>query len=1453
MRGRRFAKRLMPALVAVPGVAGAASGAPQSAGPLVTVLLLGIVLLALATLRGRWRLQREIRQHEQARDALERTQAELREIAASSPALMFQIERGVTGRIKVNFASQAAEAFFGIPQEELTRDFSAFLRVVPEEDRPRLQRGLAHSAEDGRSRETEYRVLRAGGEARWAKSVISPQRFPDGRVIWNGVTVDITEQKRSEADLELAERRLREITDSLPGMVYQVKVQSDLSTRVTMISEGASTLFGMPREEMLGMPDPIVALMHPEDRPRMMRAFLDSTRSRSTLEFTYRSRNPDGSYRWVRTFARPVLAADGNLAWNGYSHDVSAEKAAEERQVEAERLLREVTDSVPMALYQRRLQPDGHTVYPFLSAGFYRLGDGQLKVTSGDYATEGDEYAAYHPDDRALVRSTREASARELTPYVNEYRLALKDGGWLWVRGGATTRREADGTLVWNGYTYDITDRKLAEQRLEETDRLLREVTDNAPGFFFQLRFDEAGDRRYHFISRGVEAITGYSAEDIVARPNLVLELTHPDDRDRVRAAWEDSRRDGRPYRVEYRIRTKSGGERWLRGSAAPERLADGGLVWNGFTIDISSEHAAETRRASAERLLRDVTDNVPGAIFQMERSVAGELKLNFLSAGITALSPLQQKDLVDDVGRLFAAMHPDDRAAGLAAVAESARTLEPYQVEYRILDLHGQWRWVRGNGLPQRLADGRILWNGFTVDISPQKAMQAQLAEARDVAEAASRAKSEFLANMSHEIRTPLNAVIGLSNLGRRTLSPQRQQDYLAKIHSAGQTLLELINGILDFSKIEAGKLSLEERHFDLHEVLENLSGLLNLRATEKGLELLFAVHPEVPQALVGDALRLGQVLTNLVGNAIKFTESGQVLVQVELRALADGQAELAFAVIDSGIGMSTEQQARLFESFTQADSSTTRRYGGTGLGLSISRRLVQLMGGEIAVESAPGRGSSFRFAVRFGLSAAAGAQRPRLPTELQGLRVLAVDDHPMALEILRTHLDSFGFAVEVERSGETALARLAQPDSDIGLVLMDWQMPGLNGVEATRRVRALALPQQPKIIMVSAYGREEIQRQAEEAGVDGFLIKPINPSVLYDAILQAFGQELALPVRAGAPDPEDGSLYGLRLLLAEDNEINQLVARDLLEAAGVELAIAGNGRLALELASVGDYDAILMDIHMPELDGYGAARAIRALDGARGRVPIIAMTANALSGDRERCLAAGMNDHVPKPIDQRQLFEALARWTGATAAAPKARDPSLGLPPVPGFALPTALARLGGRQALWRQLAERFLADGDVVGELVGLLERGDRAAAVIAAHSLKGSAGSLGAEALAEAAGAVEAALKRGQDAQPALQQLAGDYRAARQALAAAGMSAAVDVRAAGGDPASLRPLLDQLDGYLAEDDSRAFEVLEALRSSGAAQLPALQPVAKALADYDLPVAQQRLAEARHALGL
>ena len=1141
-----------------------------------------------------------------------------------------------------------------------------------------------------------------------------------------------------------------------------------------------------------------------------------------------------------------VLAIAALVVWwlRRLRREIADRKAAEQRFASAEALLRDVTDSVPVALYQRRVSPDGHVHYPFLSAGYYRMGD--LLVSSGDYADEDAEYAAFHPDDRARIRAARAEAEATLSAYTLESRMRLKAGRWMWVRGGATPRREADGSVVWNGYGYDITDRKLAEERLEAAERRVREVTDNAPGFFFQLSFDAQGGRHYHFISRGVERITGYTAAEVIANPNLVLEMTHPDDREAVRQAWEQGRREGTPYRVEYRLCARDGRELWLRGSAAPSRLADGTLMWNGFTIDVSAEHAAEARRAAAEKLLRDVTDNLPSAIYQMQRDEARGIRLNFMSAGVAKISTLTREDMLADGNRLFGLIEPEDVPKVLAVVDRSERELTPYQIEYRIREGVGP-RWVRGNAVPQRLADGTVVWNGFTLDISPQKQMEQELAEARDVAEAANRAKSDFLANMSHEIRTPMNAVIGLSNLGLKPqTSPQRMRDYLAKIQTAGLSLLQIINDILDFSKIEAGKLSLEATHFDLYEVLDNLSGLLNLRASEKGLELLFAVDPEVPYALVGDPLRLGQVLINLTGNALKFTANGQVVIAIRRIEQDADAATLAFEVRDSGIGMDDSQLGRLFESFSQADSSTTRKYGGTGLGLAISRRLVELMGGTITVESTPGVGSVFTFTARFGLSDAPALQ-PALPVELRKLKVLAVDDNPMALDILRIYLESFGFTVDRATSGEEALEKVRQ-GTVYQLVVIDWQMPGLNGIETVRQIARVARDTQtvvPKSILVTAYGREELQRQADATGIDGFLLKPLNPSVLCDAILHAFGYEAALAsASAENTTTETTGLAGLSVLLVEDHEVNQLVARDLLESAGVRVELAVNGREAVAAVQRSDFDAVLMDIHMPEMDGYTATRAIRALAHPARGLPILAMTANAMPEDRRRCLEAGMNDHLAKPIDQALLFAALARWTRRGATTPVIEPAEIsGLPAIEGFDLAGALRRLGGNSALWLRLARRFLEDEATSGAIASRLGTGAHEDAQRLAHSLKSVAGSLGVDALQEAAGRLEQAFETAADTAEVLAELQLVEAQVRQQLAAA-----IPRLDGGGAPRREVDLLAEarrLDASLADDDAVAIEqgraLLEALDGPARA---ALQEMVRMLGRYDLPAARSEL---------
>ncbi|MCP4699535.1 MAG: response regulator, partial [Gammaproteobacteria bacterium] len=548
------------------------------------------------------------------------------------------------------------------------------------------------------------------------------------------------------------------------------------------------------------------------------------------------------------------------------------------------------------------------------------------------------------------------------------------------------------------------------------------------------------------------------------------------------------------------------------------------------------------------------------------------------------------------------------------------------------------------------------------TEDLNRRLGRQKSLAEKLAIrAEAANQAKSEFLANMSHEIRTPMNAVIGFTGLALQTSLTDKQRDYLNKIKTSTYSLLNLLNDILDFSKIEAGKLKFENVNFYLEDVIDKLSELQGHAAVDKGLEFAALIAPDVPRALKGDPLRLGQVLTNLTNNALKFTKNGKIVVHAALAEQSgetgSGRVKLRFSIQDTGIGLMPEQIQKLFRSFSQADSSTTRKFGGTGLGLAISKQLTELMGGAIGAESEPGKGSTFWFTAEFARQAV--EQRSRPPSELRGMKVLAVDDNEHSRDILMRILRSFSFVPVLAASGEEALSVLAA-EKDFRLVIMDWHLSAMDGIEAARKIiqqsRGVALP--PKIILLTAFDRNEVRQQATaEAAIDAFLLKPVAQSVLFDTIMGVFGRETenapAGKQTASLPQPDIlREIQGARILLAEDNPINQQLATEILEQAGLHVTVAGNGKEALaklaelaELAENGAADAVLMDIQMPEMDGYEATRLIRN-NPRYEKLPVIAMTANVLKGDKEKCLAAGMNDYVAKPIDVEQLFAVLAKW---------------------------------------------------------------------------------------------------------------------------------------------------------------------------------------------------------------
>jgi two-component system sensor histidine kinase/response regulator len=673
----------------------------------------------------------------------------------------------------------------------------------------------------------------------------------------------------------------------------------------------------------------------------------------------------------------------------------------------------------------------------------------------------------------------------------------------------------------------------------------------------------------------------------------------------------------------------------------------------------------------------------------------------------------------------------------------------------------------------------------GVMVDISDRKQMEADLLAAKTHAEEAARAKSSFLANMSHEIRTPMNAIMGMTHLALQTGLSPKQLDYLKKIDSSSRMLLRLINDILDFSKIEARKLDLESIPFQLDEVFQNLSTLVSDTVQEKGLEFLFDIAPDTPLDLTGDPLRLGQILNNLVFNALKFTDTGEIVVAVRPLETVDDRVVLQFEVRDTGIGLTGDHQSRLFEAFSQADASTTRKYGGTGLGLAICKRLTEMMEGRIWVESEYGEGSRFFFTAAFGRRQQSEKRLRRLHVSIKDMSVLVVDDNPTSRKVLSETLESFGFQVTVAATGMEALDLLETEGQEhpFELVLMDWKMPGLDGIETSRRIKGHQdLKHIPTIIMVTAHGREEIMEQANRAGLDGFLIKPVSPSVMFNTIIATLGQEMEKTAESdsGISVPEEISarIKGAHVLVVEDNEINQQVAREILENAGFRVSSADNGQTALEKLEHDLFHAVLMDIQMPVMDGFTATEIIRKSPIFK-TLPVIAMTAHAMSGDREKGLAAGMTDYVTKPVDPEKLVRTLAKWIRFTPLSAPEKKPHASIParpqPLPkilaGIDIDTGITRVGGNRRLYHDLLLKFRKDYPDTGNRISdLLGRNEPEEARRLAHSVKGVAGNLGAVTLSKAAGDLEAAILREtpDETREALEQFAGELGEVIEAL-------------------------------------------------------------------------------------
>ena len=1364
---------------------------------------------------------------------------------------------------------------FGLT-EQATPQLDAVMELLHPDDRDTVVQELAAALRCEKDLDIEYRIRWSDGSERFiaarGKTSVDEAGLPT-RI--DGVAFDRTELRCAEAAARVAQERNALILNSAGEGIIGLDTAGDIS----FCNRAAAHMLGYTAEALRGLS------MHTITRSDALLAdltavqFYDGERRQVDDELFWRE---DGSSVPVESVAVPLRQAGQLVGSVVVFKDISERKETALALAAREQHFRTLVDTIPGTVYRCLLDPQWTML--FISDEVERLtGYPAMDFINNAVRTFA---SLIHPDDTQLVEINIATAVAAHQTYTIEYRIIDRTGNLRFVYEQGQASYDDTGNIInLAGTVIDITDRKQMETALAEERAQLKSLLDTTP---LGVAISVQGIIRFAN-PRFLEMIGTQ-----IGKPAAAMYID-PNERERI---MQRLARDGRVENYELQHYGRNHQPRdMLANFMAFNYQGEAGVL--GWLLDITDRKQSEERLRESEARLEAAASAANLGLWDYFPQ-RGEVLINANFATMLGHLPALLRETDDKWARISGGwaflqqqIHPDDRdCASERLQAHFAGDTAAYRAEYRSRCAGGGWKWLLDAGqVIERDAAGQPLRVvGIRADIDNLKQLQEDLEQTLLIAEGATRAKSDFLANMSHEIRTPMNAIIGMSHLALQTELDQKQHNYIEKVHRSAEALLGIINDILDFSKIEAGKLDMEVIDFRLEDVMDNLANLVGLKAEEKGVELMFDLHPDVPTALIGDPLRLGQILINLGNNAVKFTDyGGEIVVAVTAEKLTADAVLLHFAVRDSGIGMSAEQQAHLFQSFSQADTSTTRKYGGTGLGLAISKRLTDMMGGKIWVDSALGKGSTFAFTAWF-LRQQGEHSQPRFKiTEIKSLRVLIVDDNSTAREILSEMLAAFGFKVDQAGTGPTAIALLEQADDEApyDLVLMDWKMPGMDGVDTIRAIQGNArITHVPTLIMVTAYGREEALTAANGLELAGFLTKPVTPSTLLDTIMQAVGQEIASITRAAGRQEEAseaiGRLRGARVLLVEDNEINQELALELLTMNGLQVAVANNGQEALDMLERDHYDGVLMDCQMPVMDGYAATRRIRQ-QAQYQHLPVIAMTANVMTGDREKVLAAGMNDHIGKPINVREMFTVMAKWInpveipsvsseeipsspsftkGGDEESPpleKGGWGDLSIKPsfekewlggfrfLPGIDTAAGLAITQNNSQLYQRLLVKFRASqSDFAAQFAAAQSSDDPEAATRCAHTLKGVAGNIGAHTLAEAAQALESAchaLAAPAKIEALLAATLAELEPVINGLAVFAPPATTGIAAPQTvDTAAVAPLLAQLRELLADDDTDAALVIETLQPllAGTTLASALAQMQQEIDDYDFEAA-------------
>ena len=1198
------------------------------------------------------------------------------------------------------YASPQLESVLGYTVEEWTSDGGLFLRVVHPDDRERVVAERVRTRETGEQFRMEYRMIAKDGTVRWfldQASVVADEQtgLP---AYHHGFLLEITERKQLEEALRRSEaelRRQKQYFESLLEISPTAVVTVDLEDKVSSWNPAAERLFGFSKAEAIGRS--IDELVANDDDVRAEAVAHGERARRERVHVVTRRTRKDGALLDVEVLSVPLLL-DGEVAGSyAIYHDVSDLKQASEAQREAEKRYRDLIEQLPLVTYIDEPTETAPNIYTSPQV------EALVGTPPAEWVEDPDFFPKLlHPDDRERVITDHgRALTSGASSWSFEYRLLARDGRTVWIRDDAVVVRDERGEpLYTQGFMLDITDRKRAEEALRRSEEEVRRqkqyyetLLELSPAAVVTMDLEE----RVTSWNPAAERLFGYTRDEAVGRLIDELVLRREDLVEQGQAVTRKAAEQGAAHLIAPRMR-KDGTLVEVEVLMAPLVVGADQVGWIVIYHDISE---LQRQKQFFESLL-DISP-VATVIIDLEDK-------------ISSWNPAAE--------RLFGYSKAEAIGGNIDELIAGAEDLHAEAVGYGEAAHRGPVRAItRRSRKDGTLVDVVLLATPVIVEDEPIGHLAvyhdiSELQRAREEAEAATQAKSVFLATMSHEIRTPMNAVIGMTELLLDTALDREQRGYVEVIHTSGDALLRVIDDVLDFSKIESGKLELERRPLELRECVESALELVAAQASKKDLELGCLIDSDVPPEIAGDAARLRQVLINLVSNAVKFTDEGEVVVAVRREGSAPGGHRLHVAVRDTGIGIPEERMGQLFQSFSQVDASTSRRFGGTGLGLAISKRLSELMGGTMWAESAPGQGSTFHFTFVAPEAPVpppphAGGDQPQLHAK----RLLVVDDNATNRQILVRQAQSWEMLPRATARPSEALGWVERGDP-FDVAILDMQMPEIDGLALARRIRAQPAGRTLPLVLLTSLGRTERSLGAHEFAVT--LTKPVRASQLYDALVGILApgpeepKEPEAPAKAGPGVAAAPARAGLRILVAEDNAVNQKLAVGLLGKLGHEADVVGNGAEALEAVEREGYDVVLMDVQMPELDGLEATRRIRRRH-PHGRPRIIAMTANALQDDREACFAAGMDDYLAKPIRVAQLAEAL---TGA--------EPVEEAPPLDSGAL-EALRVQFGDEAFVQDLLDTFLQEAP---RLVADLRSGSAEEARRAAHTLKTNARTLGA---------------------------------------------------------------------------------------------------------------------------